>query len=112
MILIFFKMGNHKEEQLAMLEPPDTVKNIKRVLLGVDVDTVKLTRFEEKTEQLSDDIQFNCKDISSLMYFLIIMVEWHLTFFEWTFDLRCLTTTLFSAPLNGHRGHLKGFSPV
>ena len=45
-------MGNHKEEQLAMLEPPDTVKNIKRVLPGVDIDTVKLNRFGEKIEQL------------------------------------------------------------
>ena len=50
--LKFFKMGNHKEEQLAMLEPPDTVKNIKRVLPGVDIDTVKLNRFGEKIEQL------------------------------------------------------------
>ena len=103
----FFKMGNHKEEQLAMQEQPDTVKNIKRVSIQSKLPDLKKT-------WSSYQMIFNliAKMYHHLCIFLIIMVEWHLTFFEWTFDLRCLTTTLFSAPLNGHRGHLKGFSPV
>ena len=103
----FFKMGNRKEEQLAMQEQPDTVKNIKRVSIQSKLPDLKKT-------WSSYQMIFNliAKMYHHLCIFLIIMVEWHLTFFEWTFDLRCLTTTLFSAPLNGHRGHLKGFSPV